>query len=222
MKPHELKRLIDGKRRWSDPIPSEDAAKGFKGWYSSKYLPHFDFPHKRQYLTYRLADSLPSSRRDEWQALMALDDDLERQREIERHLDLGHGACHLREPRIAELVQENLWHHDGEHYRLLAWVVMPNHVHVLVEVRDMPLHKILHAWKGYTANAANKILGRRGIFWENDYFDRFIRNEDHLRRVVRYIESNPVKAHLAACAADWPWSSARFRDAAGAWPVVPT
>lgn len=162
MKPHELKRLIDGKRRWSDPIPSEDAAKGFKGWYSSKYLPHFDFPHKRQYLTYRLADSLPSSRRDEWQALMALDDDLERQRELERYLDLGHGACHLREPRIAELVQENLWHHDGEHYRLLAWVVMPNHVHVLVEVRDIPLHKILHAWKGYTANAANKILGRRG------------------------------------------------------------
>ena len=74
--------------------------------------------------------------------------------------------------------------------------------------------KILQSWKGYTAKEANRILGREGAFWEDDYFDRYIRDEEHLRRVVRYIENNPVKAHLARSAAEWPWSSVRFRSKA--------
>ncbi|MCX5685083.1 MAG: hypothetical protein NT049_15570 [Planctomycetota bacterium] len=72
--------------------------------------------------------------------------------------------------------------------------------------------KILQGWKGYTAKEANKILGREGTFWQDDYFDRYIRDEDHLRRVVHYIESNPVKARLVRSAAEWPWSSACFRS----------
>jgi REP element-mobilizing transposase RayT len=145
---------------------------------------------------------------------MALEDDLEKQRKLENYLDLGHGACHLRDPRIADLVQGNLWHHDGVKYRLLAWVVMPNHVHALIEVWQVPLGRILQSWKGYTAKEADKILGREGTFWEDDYFDRYIRDEEHLRRVVHYIESNPVKARLTPLAAEWPWSSARFRSQA--------
>lgn len=211
MKPEDLRDLIAGKRQWTEPLTPEEEAKGFKGWYSSKYLPHFDSPGAQQYLTYRLADSLPAERRGEWEAFMAIEDDLEKQRKLEQYLDLGHGACHLRDPRIAELAQANLWHHDGVQYRLLAWVVMPNHIHALIEVWQTPLGKILKGWKGYTAKEANKILGREGTFWQDDYFDRFIRDEDHLRRVVHYIESNPVKARLVACAAEWPWGSARFR-----------
>ena len=145
---------------------------------------------------------------------MAIEDDLEKQRTLERYLDLGHGACHLRDARIADLVQSNLWHHDCAKYRLLAWVVMPNHVHALIEVWQVPLGKILQGWKGYTSKEANRILGREGTFWEEDYFDRYIRDEDHLRRVIRYIENNPVKAHLARSAAEWPWSSAGFRSRA--------
>jgi putative transposase len=212
MKPEHLKQLIDGKRRWTEPLTPEEQAKGFKGWYSSKYLPHFDSPGAQQYLSYRLADSLPAERRGEWQAFMAKTDDLEKQRELERYLDLGRGACHLRDSRVAELVQRNLWHHDGVKYRLLAWVIMPNHIHALIEVWQAPLGQILQSWKGYTSKEANRILGREGTFWEADYFDRYIRDEDHLRRVVHYIESNPVKAHLVASAADWLWSSARFRS----------
>jgi REP element-mobilizing transposase RayT len=212
MKPEHLKQLIDGKRQWSELLTPEEQAKGFKGWYASKYLPHFDSPGAQQYLTYRLADSLPAERRGEWEAFMALEDDLEKQRKLEGYLDLGHGACHLRDARIAELVQGNLWHHDGVKYRLPAWVVMPNHVHALIEVWQVPMGKILQSWKGYTAKEANRILGREGAFWEDDYFDRYIRDEEHLRRVVRYIENNPVKAHLARSAAEWPWSSARFRS----------
>ncbi|HWW02065.1 MAG TPA: transposase [Candidatus Acidoferrum sp.] len=211
--PH-LKQLIEAKRKWDDPLTPEDIAKGFKGWYSSKYLPHFDSPGAQQYITYRLADSLPAERRQEWEALLKIEDDLERQRKLEAYLDLGHGACYLRDPRIADLVQGNLWHHDGSKYRLLAWVVMPNHVHALIEVWGVPLGKIIQNWKTYTAKAANETLRRNGSFWEEDYFDRYIRDEEHFRRVVRYIENNPVKAHLVNAKEEWRWSSARYRSQA--------
>src|SRR5947209_14727652 len=123
---------------------------------------------------------------------MALEDDLEKQRKLEAYIDLGHGSCHLRDNRVAEIVQSNLWHHDGAKYRLLAWVVMPNHIHALIEVWQTPLREILKSLKSYTAKEANKVLGREGTFWEEDYFDRFIRDEDHFRRVVSYIENNPA------------------------------
>ena len=209
--PH-LKQLIEAKRKWDDPLTPEDIAKGFKGWYSSKYLPHFDSPGAQQYITYRLADSLPAERRQEWEALLKIEDDLERQRKLEAYLDLGHGACYLRDPRIADLVQGNLWHHDGSKYRLLAWVVMPNHVHALIEVWGVPLGKIIQNWKTYTAKAANETLRRNGSFWEEDYFDRYIRNEIHHANAVNYVEGNPVKAGLTKVPQDWPHSSASVRE----------
>jgi REP element-mobilizing transposase RayT len=215
MKREDLKKLIEDKRRWTEPLAPEDTAKRFKGWYSSKYLPHFDSPGVQQYITYRLADSLPMERRGEWAAILEVEDELERQRKLEHYLDLGHGACHLRDGRVAQVVQDNLWHHDGVQYRLLAWVVMPNHVHALIELWQTPLGKILQSWKSYTSKAANKILGCEGKFWQDDFFDRYIRDEEHYRRVVRYIENNPIKAGLVRFAAEWPWSSARFRNQEG-------
>ena len=96
---------------------------------------------------------------------------------------------------------------------------MPNHFHVLIEIWDVPMGEILQSWKSYTAKAANKTLGRRGTFWEEDYFDRYVRDDDHCRRVVHYIESNPNKAKLVKSSSDWLWSSARYRGEPG--PVVP-
>ena len=215
MKPEDLKKLIEGKRRWSEPLTPDETAKGFKGWYSSKYLPHFDSPGAQQYITYRLADSLPAERESEWAAILAIEDDLEKQRQLERYLDLGHGACHLRNRCIAQVVQENLWHKDGVQYRLLGWVVMPNHVHTLLEIWRTPLGEVVKGWKSYTSKVANKILGREGTFWQDDYFDRYIRDGDHYRRVVRYIEDNPIKAGLVRVAAEWPWGSAHFRNQEG-------
>src|SRR5437899_177874 len=133
MKP-ELKKLIEGKRKWSEPLRSEEKEKGFKGWYASKNLPHFDSPGAQQFITYRLDDSMPVERRGEWEALLKIEDSLEKRKKIEAYLDRGLGACHLRNPRIAEVVQGNLWHHDGLKYRLLAWVLIPNHFHPLIEV----------------------------------------------------------------------------------------
>jgi len=215
MKPKDLKKLIDGKRRSAEPLTPEEKAKGFKGWYSSKHLPHFDSQGAQQYITYRLSDSLPAERRSEWEALLAIEDNLEKQRKLEEYLDRGLGACHLRDSRIARIVQENMWHYDGTLYRLLAWVIMPNHVHALIEVWHRPLGEIMKSWKSYTCREANRLLGCDSTFWQEDYFDRYIRDEDHFRRVVRYIENNPVKAGLVRMAAEWPWSSAHYRNQAG-------
>ena len=219
MKPEHLVQLIKSKREWTEPLTSEEAKQGFKGWYSSKHLPHFDAPGTRQFITYRFADAMPASRRNEWRAFLALEDEDEKQRKIEAYLDKGYGKCHLRDPRIAALVQENLWHHDGLKYRLQAWVIMPNHVHALTEIWNVPMGEILKSWKSYTAKEANKLLGRIGTFWEEDYFDHYLRDDEHFRRVLHYIENNPNKAGLAKAPADWLWSSAQYRGEPG--PVAP-
>ena len=137
-------------------------------------------------------------------------DDDKRSR-VEQYLNSGYGACYLKDERIGRLVEEALFHFDGERYRLIAWVVMPNHVHVLVELIDgFPLGAVVHSWKSYTANKANKLLGRRGRFWFPDYFDRYIRNEGHLANAIDYIHNNPFKAGLVERPELWTYSSARY------------
>ncbi len=89
---------------------------------------------------------------------------------------------------------------------------MPNHVHLLFKVFNVPMSRLLDAWKGFTAKQANKILGRRGKFWQDGYWDTFMRDAEHERRSRKYIEANPVKAGLSAIGKEWPWGSARFRD----------
>jgi len=125
---------------------------------------------------------------------------------IEKYIDSGEGACYLRDERIARLVQDALKYFDGHRYRLIAWCVMPNHVHVLIEMMGESLSKIVHSWKSYTAHQANKLLGRNGVFWGPDYFDRYIRDEKHLNATVEYILRNPVKAGLVDVPEEWPWA----------------
>ncbi|RME89457.1 MAG: hypothetical protein D6766_14700, partial [Verrucomicrobia bacterium] len=138
------------------------------------------------------------------------DRQIELRRRIEQYEDAGHGACWLRDPRIAGLVENALLHFDGQRYRLLAWCVMPNHVHVLIETRQgWPLADVVHSWKSFTASEANKLLGRSGPFWFREYHDRYIRNAEHYAQTVRYIEANPVKAGLVKLASEWPFGSAR-------------
>jgi len=123
--------------------------------------------------------------------------------------DAGYGACWLRDPRIARIVQDALLHFDGERYRLLEWCIMPNHVHVLIEVKQGHfMGSVVRSWKVFTALKANRILGRQGSFWMPSYFDRYIRNFEHLATVREYIRDNPVKAGLCAAPGSWRWSSA--------------
>jgi REP element-mobilizing transposase RayT len=87
---------------------------------------------------------------------------------------------------------------------------MPNHVHVVMTpLSDYSVVQIVHSWKSYTATHANRLLDRRGAFWQEDYFDRLIRDEPHFIAAVRYVEENPVTAGLCAAPEEWPFSSAR-------------
>lgn len=130
--------------------------------------------------------------------------------------DAGHGACDLRDPRIAEIVENALLHFDGQRYRLLEWCIMPNHVHVLIETASgHALGDVVQSWKSFTAKKANQILGRSGKFWMADYYDRFVRDENHLIAVRRYIRENPVNAGLCDRAEEWRFGSGWGEDRAG-------
>ena len=207
--------MIAGKRRWSSPPKLEDAAQGFRGWHERGYLPHRDEPGLVQFVSFQLADSFPRHLRSEWEALMQLEDNRQRRKQLEAYLDKGRGDCHLRDERIGGIVDGAIRFYHGKRYELRAWIVMPNHVHALFKTGETPLGTIIGGLKEYTAREANKILGRRGKFWANDSFDTYMRDSAHELRTRRYIENNPVKAFLVREAREWPWSSARFRDANG-------
>jgi REP element-mobilizing transposase RayT len=178
----------------------------YKGWHSRGYLPHFDSAETVQFVTFRLADSLP---RAVVEALSELPDSFAH---IDQRLDTGLGSCWLREPAIAELVEDALLHFDGERYRLLAWCIMPNHVHVVVEpVGGSTLAAIVQSWKSFTAKQANRRLSRSGSFWHQDYYDRYMRSENHLETTIAYVENNPVAAGFVSTPDAWRWGSGRLR-----------
>ncbi|MCE9519399.1 MAG: transposase [Verrucomicrobia bacterium] len=182
------------------------------GWTRRGYLPHCDHPSLVQAVTFRLADSMPQERRDEWEHIILIEDDVERIKQLESWLDKGAGSCMLRNPEVARIVQDALLHFDRKRYHLIAWCVMPNHVHALFEVLSgHVLGRIIHSWKTFTAREINKLCGRAGSLWQADYFDRFMRNEEHLGNEATYIEGNPVSAGLVSSAAEWEFSSAGFR-----------
>ena len=172
------------------------AGKASSPWHSRGYLPHFEGGEIVQSITFRLHDSLPPALRAELAAELERVAENERnphrRRRIEAALDRGHGACFLANRNIARLVADALRRFDGERYRLHAWCVMPNHVHVVATpLAGRTLTSVVHSWKSFTASEANRHLGRRGRFWMPEYFDRAIRDERHFRAVVEYVEHNP-------------------------------
>lgn len=200
--------------------PTERPTERLRGWHSRGYLPHFDAGAICQALTFRLADSLPAAVLATWSAELASTPDEARARLLstraQRWLDNGHGNCWLGLPAIAAVVQQALLHHDAVRYRLLAWCVMPNHVHALVEpLPDVSLSDVMHSWKSYTAHQANALLDRRGRFWQPEYYDRFVRTRAHFEFAQDYIALNPVRAGLCGQPEEWSWSSAARTGTAG-------
>jgi REP element-mobilizing transposase RayT len=184
-------------------------------------LPHWESEGGVYFVTFRLADSLPQkalqqirfSRRDSPATAAQMrrqTSESERKRlkklharRIERFLDAGAGECYLRNPLVAEAVIGALKKFDGDRYRLFAWCLMPNHVHVVFQpFQGHALAAILQAWKSFSGKHANRILRREGEFWQREYYDHLIRNEEEFAHAVRYTLENPSKAGLA----NWPWA----------------
>lgn len=175
-------------------------------------LPHWERECGCYFVTFRLADSLPqyvarkiaAQNRHPDSSLIpdATAKPKITAREFESYLDAGTGSCTLRDARIAGLLAETLqlWH--GKRYRLLAWCIMPNHVHVVFKLLPgYRLAEVISSWKSFTAKAANQVLGRKGKFWQREYYDRLIRNGNEFDRAVDYVMNNPVKAGLRG----WEW-----------------
>jgi REP element-mobilizing transposase RayT len=195
------------------------------GIHTRGYLPHVKREGASYFVTFRLTDSLPKEvlLRFELEhaeamhrlSMGAKQEETEKihrelRRKIERYLDQGAGACHLRRPDIAQMIAEALRHFDGEQYLLDDWVVMPNHVHVILwPMPNFSLSEILKSRKRRTARQANLILGSTGeTFWQRESYDHWIRNDEEKSRIRRYIRMNTVKAGLCQAPEDWKWSSA--------------
>jgi putative DNA methylase len=180
-------------------------------WHSRGFVPHWEAGETLQAITFRLADSLPSMLLARWEGELANLPEAEafakRRVRIESALDSGHGGAALQDPVIGELVENALLFFDAERYRLHAWVIMPNHVHVLITPLGHSLSSITHSWKSFSAKKANALLGRTGAFWAKEYFDRAIRDEAHFANAIAYFAMNPVKARLCKEPQDWRFSS---------------
>jgi REP element-mobilizing transposase RayT len=207
-----LLELIRSKREWDWKPSAADLKKGFRGWHQRGFLPHFDAPNVTQMVTFMLADSFPVERRREWEIILKESDNSIKRRQLEAWLGRGHGQCWLRRPDVAAVVEQALLERNKHHFEMQAWVVMPNHVHLIVDVWDTPLSKLIGLWKGKSAFLANRLLGRHGQFWQEDYFDTLIRDETHLKKAIHYTENNPTKALLVKSPRDWTSGSARMRD----------
>jgi putative transposase len=174
--------------------------------YHRRNLPHYYPPGCALFLTWRLFGSLPAH-----VSLRGTDDAGRAFVRGDRVLDEGGGGpLWLGDSVVAGVVADALRLGGGEYglYKLLAWVVMPNHVHVVLEPHG-DLSRITRWVKGSTARAANLVLGRTGRpFWQYESYDHCVRSTEELNRVIRYVEGNPVKAGLVAAKEDWIWSSA--------------
>ena len=221
-------RATGVKEEASNPLRSGLHARG--------YLPHVKREGAWYFVTFRLSDSLPKEvlakiqgeraaalrrfqvQEDQAQKLghatrtaETLEGiDLEYRRQLERYLDKGIGECWLRRPDIADLVSGALRFFSDKRYLLDAWVVMPNHVHVIFwPMPNESVSAIVQSWKRFTSREANKILNRTGhAFWQPEPYDHWIRNDEERARCCRYVRNNPVKAKLCAVPDDWQWSSA--------------
>jgi REP element-mobilizing transposase RayT len=122
--------------------------------------------------------------------------------EVEKVLDAGYGPQHLARPEVAAVVASALQTFDGIRYKLFAWCTMPNHVHVVFQpLGDRGLADILHSWKSFTAREAQRKFGINGAFWQREYYDHWVRDEEQFLRAVRYVEQNPARAGLE----EWRW-----------------
>jgi len=203
-KPTEHNRGLENPHSFFDPDAEIEV--------TANRLPHWQQGETWVFVTWRLADSIPKAKLDQWKEERAIWFSLHPEPwdaateakyhdrfsvQIDEWLDAGSGSCVLKDPENAKIVVDALRHFEGERYEIDAFAVMPNHVHVLfLPLGKHALPEILKSWKGYTARKINMRMGRAGELWQDEYWDRLIRSEQHFLKVAEYIRENPLKARL--------------------------
>ncbi|GAB61844.1 MAG: hypothetical protein DWB56_08055 [Candidatus Jettenia sp.] len=195
-------------------------------------LPHWQQEDVFYFVTFRLADSIPKEKveqlrqdRETWlknhpknkEGKYSTEELKEYYRlfskRVEEWLDKGAGGCILREEKYARIIADALLCFNNQRYILDKWVVMPNHVHVLVKpLKNYNLTDILHSWKSYTANQINKYAGGKGQLWMHESYEHIVRNREAFEAIRNYIRQNPAKAGITLpdCAKSWTESTANI------------
>jgi len=208
-----------------------------KSIYKAHNLPHVFNSEKPVFISYRLKFTLPQQvldefekRKKQWlqdkdttssqvyQVTPARQDGLRFAWYDELLAKSAEVPKFLHRKDITEVIASSFQHFDGIRYRLLAYCIMPNHVHVLIiplrdsEGNDFQVARITYGWKRYTANQINKLIGRKGSLWQKESYDHLVRNEKELMNILNYIIQNPVKAGLVSSWQNWPgtWVSEDF------------
>jgi len=191
---------------------------------SQGHLPHWFQKGVTYFITFRTNDSVPADLANDWHgrrlawfqqqgvsvaneglkmALARLPENLQTEyhstftREFMGYLDRGHGTCVLRAPEYARIVADALLHFDRKRYLMGDFVVMPNHVHLLVCLMNQTdVEGQCYSWKKFSAGKINKLLGTSGRFWQEESFDHLVRNPKQFVALRRYIAENPEKANL--------------------------
>lgn len=183
-------------------------------------LPHWFQPAVTYFVTFRTVDSIPSAVSRRWHAdrtdwlkrrgISTSDVDWHQQlaelpchqrkqyhetfsRRYMESLDKGWGDCVLRQSRLAKIVADSLMHFDGERYSIGDFVVMPNHVHLLVGlIGETDIVAQCYSWKKFAATKINRALGNRGRFWQEESFDHMVRSPEQFAAIQKYIAANPT------------------------------
>ena len=194
-------KLGHGRGEFVSPAQCYDPQQPYSS-YRGRHLPHFEQDGKIQFVTFRLNDSLPATYletlRVERELLRSLPpEELMRGADqyiakIDYWLAQGHGECLLKYDRIQQLVDECLHTYDGDLYLLYDYVIMPNHVHLLI-LPNESMKKIIGFIKRFTARDINRLLGRQGKVWMDEHFDRMIRSVPDFHIIEAYIQQNPAK-----------------------------
>lgn len=196
------------------------APPGFRGFDKSAPIKIYyrNLPHWRQkgatyFVTFNLDDALPANKKNE---LAAMRREWERRfppprdentwteyaktvfRKVEKWMDAGYGNCWFRRPEYANELHRSILHFHGERYDIGCFVIMANHCHLVMKPSDdFELEDEVGSIKNVTAIFVNKRESISGALWQQESYDRIIRDEEHLYRVVQYIGANPRRAGIA-------------------------
>lgn len=187
-------------------------------------LPHLHPSKGIFFITYCLAGSLPV------EAIRRLREEIEEEKRVAQINNLPYTkgfftrydalldnakASHITNlcnAEIATINKNQLLYYNGKYYDLIAYCIMPNHIHIVFSLieNSRDVSQIMQSIKRYTARECNKVLKREGKFWQDESFDRLVRNETEFKKIVDYVINNPVKAGFVKTWEEWKWTYCNF------------